>query len=783
MKPLRLSIATALLSLSLLLWEILLTRLFSVLLYYYFAFVVLSLAMLGLTVGAISVLNADVPEEKLPMVLARHALWTSLGMMVGIFAVVGLGATITLRSAVGRMILLFALSFPPFLSAGKFLCLVLSRKKNISLFYAADLFGAALGCLLVGGLLFYFGGAGAICAAAVPAAVASAILSKRRNFWRISMIGLVCIGTLVLAKNPSGRFQLHSGAGYPPTRPLFERWNAFSRIAVFKYPISLNWGISPLLDKTFPPAEQLQLEVDCGSMTPLTRFDGNVERLSYLKKDITAFAHYLRPRSKVLIIGPGGGRDVLAALVFGQPDIRAAEINPAIIEAVNGRFGDFTGHLDRFANVRFVNSEGRNYVERSHELFGIIQLSLVDTWSASAAGAYAFIENGLYTIESWKSLLSHLAPGGVLSLTRWYYASEQWPVHIFRACVLGMETLRQMGVSSPERCIVVLRLPKTQPDRSYVGTVMISPQPFTENDLTVLANECRASGCEIAYSWKTAADSVLALLIQSSDSAEFISTFPLDISAPTDDRPYFQFHDRLFSNGDRVPSENKQVTPGGYILKLLLFVVAILSVLLIAVPAVILMRRKAVWSRETVAFSGYFALIGLAYFFVELALIQRFGLFLGHPSYGFTVILFGLLFSSACGSVISDRLHPKWAAAILVAALALFPVAGVSVLSVASNAGVFTRIVLTLVFVWPLGFLMGTFLPWGLAAAQVRQAPFVRWYWAVNGAMSVFGAVLGMTCLIAFGEARTLSLAAAFYAVSGIILIRFMGEERRHATN
>jgi hypothetical protein len=613
-----------------------------------------------------------------------------------------------------------------------------------------------------------------VCVAALPAAIASVILSRNifwhRGAWAIG-ISLIC--AILFALNPGGKFQLQSGAGYPATRPLFERWNSFSRVAVFKFPMIFNWGISPLIEKAIQPAEQLQLEVDCGSMTPLTRFDGRLEFIQYLKHDITAFAHHLRPHSKVLVIGPGGGRDILASLVFNQPEIHAAEINPAVREAVNNRFGDFTGHLDRLPQVHYAVSEGRNYIERSKQLFDIIVISLVDTWSASAAGAFAFIENGLYTVEAWKTLLSHLTPGGILSLTRWYYGTEPWPVNIIRACILGMETLEQMGVVSPERCIVVLSLPRVDLNQSYVGTVLISPRPFSDADISILDDQCRNSGCEIAYSWKKSADTTLSLLM-SQNRQDFINSSPVDISPVTDDRPYFQFYDRLFEPNDPTRHQIKMISPGGQTLKTLLLIFTVVCFCLIAIPTLILIKNKNFHPSNPTAYAIYFSLIGLSYIFVELALIQRFSLFLGHPSFGFTVVLFGLLTSSAGGSLLSQKIIPRYPwFLLLISLIGSFSSIGHAILQFFIESNILLRVLLTLALILPMGFLMGLYLPWGFQGIRKEQVQFSGWCWAINCSMSVMGAVVGTISLISFGETLTLRVAAVLYALSWILLTRF----------
>ena len=210
----------------------------------------------------------------------------------------------------------------------------------------------------------------------------------------------------------------------------------------------------------------------------------------------------------VLVIGAGGGRDILSALVFGAKSVTAVEINKDIIRTVNGRFGDFTGHLDRDPRVRFVNDEARSFVARSKERFDTIQISLIDTWAATAAGAFVLSENSLYTVEAWTTFLQHLSDDGLLSVSRWYFQDR--PAEMYRTTTLAVEALRAVGVTDPRRHIVVIRnmqlanRPADTPDG--VGTILVSRRPLSDAELDTLDRESARLQFDVPFSPRRATD-------------------------------------------------------------------------------------------------------------------------------------------------------------------------------------------------------------------------------------------------------------------------------------
>ncbi|HEY6966831.1 MAG TPA: class I SAM-dependent methyltransferase, partial [Burkholderiales bacterium] len=411
-------------------FEILLTRIFSVTLWYHFAFIAVSVAMFGMTVGALAVYlrPAWFPAGRTAPAMAGSAAAFGVTLVAAVIVHLSLPTLSPLRLS-----LTYAVTLVPFFFSGVCVCLALTRfPAAANPLYAADLAGAALGCIGYVALLSVMDGISAVFAtAALAAAAAFAFLPEERKTPRQASAVLLAFACLLTAasnfaflqKQPLVRFAwVKIGPEHPP---VFERWNAYSRITVHNDAPDLPvlWGASP----AYHPdrrVNQAWLRMDALAGTILTEFKGDLREVDYLRYDITNLAHHLRPGGRTLVLGAGGGRDVLSALVFGARQVVAVEINGIILDTVNRRYGDYTGHLDRLPGVTFVHDEARSWVQRSGERFDLIQASWIDTWAATAAGALALTENSLYTLEAWRSFLDRLTPGGLLTFTRSYEEND-----------------------------------------------------------------------------------------------------------------------------------------------------------------------------------------------------------------------------------------------------------------------------------------------------------------------------------------------------------------------
>ncbi|MBA3296841.1 MAG: hypothetical protein H0U19_07885, partial [Acidobacteria bacterium] len=656
-----------LVALATLTYEILLTRIFSVTMLYHFAFVALSLAMFGMTVGALIVYLTPsfFPTNKLAQRLALFGILFPIALVVSFLTQLSIPfrvhPSIVAIYAIGLTYVVIAV---PFIVSGIVVCLVLTGYvSKVSRLYAADLAGAAVGCVLLIPLIAWSDAATAVLWVATLAAGGGVALSRAtapRGLRAAAIAVLVLLGLsaaahtwLVWRQFPVLRILYIKGDF--EARPLYEKWNSYSRVRVNgdrnESVLPQGWGLS----RTLPPdlrVRQLQMDIDVAAGTVMTAFDGDLTKLPHLKYDVTNMGYWLRPTGDSLVIGAGGGRDVLSELVFGARSVTAVEINRDILRTVNDRFGDFTGHLDKDPRVRFVNDEARSFIARSNNRFDSIQISLIDTWAATAAGAFVLSENSIYTIEAWQTFLSHLTDRGILSVSRWYFRDR--PDEVYRTTTLAVEALSRMGVTEPRRHIAIVRNmyfanKPEMPDG--VGTLLVSRSPFTDEELDTLDREAARLQFEVVFSPRVAGDPMFETLTGGGDLRGFLAAHPTNIAAPTDDSPFFfnmlRLRDvlrlDLLEAGKQTHNVKAVAT-----LALLLVIVTVLTATCILFP--LWMTRGSAPLAGTGPLFTYFIGIGLGFMLVETSQMQRLIIALGHPTYGLSVVLFAILLSSGAGS-------------------------------------------------------------------------------------------------------------------------------------
>ena len=785
-----------LITLATLTYQLLLTRIFSVTMYYHFAFVAISVTMFGMAVGALLIYGrpAVFTPDRLQERLAQASLGFAITIVASFLAHLWLPFRPELSlTGVATVVVTYAVLSVPFTFSGIVVALALTRfPQQVSSLYAADLAGAAVGCALLGPLLRVTDApTGIVATAAVaglggllflPAKAGSHPVTISSGGFRLQPEGrllrrLCLLVTLTLAafavvhtyavRHDSAWLRLVWVKGRYEPRPIVERWNPFSRIRVIGDPAReikpSGWGFSA----TLPPAltaRELHLDIDSYAGTELTAFDGNTATVEHLKYDVTNVVHYLRPSSDVVVVGAGGGRDILSALVFNQRQVTGVEINPSILELVNGRFGDFTGHLDRNPRVRFVNDEARSYLARMQARVDIIQISLIDTWAATASGAFVLTENSLYTLEAWTRFLERLSPRGVLSVSRWYYADR--PGEVYRSAVLAVAALQRLGIARPRDHFAIVRAspPATAGAPDGIGTILVSRDPLTSADLDTLEAVAARLKFDIVQSPRTSVDDTFAAIASGDRLPALLASYPLDISAPTDDSPFFFHMLRLRDVFDVHRWQDQGIVSFNMkavgVLGVLLTTVVLVTTACIVVP---LMRTGRGTGLEGAApYLAYFAAIGLGFMLIEISQLQRLTIFLGHPSYSLSVVLFSLLVSSGLGSLSTARLTGPEGAARRRLMLTIAVLAGFGLLTPlvthrfeASSTPI--RIALSIALLFPLGFLMGMAFPLGMRLA-LRRAPLLApWFWGVNGAASVCASVLAVVIAIGAG------ISAAFW--------------------
>ncbi len=776
-----------------LMYEILLTRIFSVTMWYHFAFLAVAAALLGMTAGAVLVQARPLTFSAAvaPRRLATSALLFALGVPVTFLVHLLIPVVPTLTPAgLLSVLITYVVIAIPFVASGVCVCLALTRLAGpVGSIYSADLAGAALGCLATVGalkvadapaavfLVAAFGGAAAI-------AFAAAAGERRALAGALLLTGAVLAGT-----GPSWlRVTWVKGARERgPT--LYERWNSYSRIRISGDPRAesppFGWGLSP----TYPATRrvgQLMLSIDGIADTVLTRLDADPATLDYLRYDVTNLAHYLRRDAQVLVVGAGGGRDVLSALAFGQRQVVAIEVNEAILEAINHTFGAYTGHLDRHPSVRFVNDEARSYVARLDRRFDIIQVSFIDTFAASAAGAYVLTEHSLYTVQAWRTFLDRLSPRGVLTFSRWHF--HRFPAEIHRLVALGTAALLESGVSRPRDHMVLVRT-QTGVDPRYptaigVGTLLIAREPFSDQDLAETRAVATRLGFEVVLDPHASTDPTLAALTAPDTLAGAVARSPLDISPPTDDRPFF-FHTVPLARALRFTTMDQ-----GNVSFNIAAVLVLVGGLAVAagftaacLAGVVAVRRRhpedgAIRASDAI----FFAAIGLGYILVEISQLQRLTVFLGHPTLGLVVVLFALLLSSGVGSFAVGRwsvagCRATRAAPLLIIPAVLLAFGALTPAVIAPLWGLETpwRILIAVALLTPIGLVMGMAFPRGLDLVRPRVPAATPWLWAINGAASVLGSLAAVLVSISAGVSAAFWSGTAAYLLAAAAGLRMAG--------
>ncbi len=784
-----------LITLSTLMYEILLTRFFSVMMWYHFSFVAISVAMFGMTLGAVIVYLF--PNYFRPELTSRHMSIYSAGFAVTVvtssLSVLCIPVMMQPPGA-SRMILwvsslasVYVISAIPLVMSGIVVCLALTRfPRSIGHLYAADLAGAAAGCIALVLLLKMSDGPTAIFCLSLLSGVAALAFAgaqtspgyKKAIGAILLLSGLVFVGNSFLAAQQKSLFGLIWVKGRFDEKPLYEKWNSFSRVAVYGNPVDqmrpAGWGLSP----TFPREyryHHLYLDIDASASTLLPRFRGDFAEVDYLKCDMVQLAHHIRNDANVLVMGAGGGSDILTALMFNQKSVTGVEINENIFHAVNRAFGDFTGHLDRDPRVTLVVDDARSYITRQTNRYDIIQASLVDSFAATAAGAFTLTENALYTTDAWKTFFHHLTPQGILTFSRVYVAKN--PGEVYRLLALATATLREAGIPNPREHLFLTKLIGAQ-DTVGTSTILVSHDPFSQEDLDELERTCSRLAFQIILSPRTVADANLATIVNEENLTPLGEQLSLNIQAPTDDVPFFfhmlrlqdVFKPQIWLSG---PHRTNLVAP--VMLITLLLIVTVLTVVGIVVPLRLKMGQGARKGSPHLLF--FFAAIGMGFMLVEVSQMQRLSVFLGHPVYGLGVALFSLLLSAGIGSftvnpVASQKQCLSRIAALLVV-LCLYALVIPWVFR--SFAGSITpvRIAVAILALGSIGFFMGMTFPIGMKLASVQCDPLKPMLWGINGATSVVASVLAI--LIAMNWGITVSFLTGLFFYFAALLAFLVG--------
>lgn len=802
-KPLRLASVIAIISCASLLLELALTRLFSVVLFYHFAFLAISVALLGLGAGGVF---AHVFRGK----LSGWSVGELGGSLLSVNAVIILGVLeIVLHSAVSlnlelrnfeKLTLIYLVAAVPFFITGLLFSIVFARETaQVSRLYGFDLIGGALACVLLVPILNLLGAPNAVLCSALLMAVAAAAWSET-PLPRAAAFIIAVIYLALIAANHGGKLIdiiYAKGLRRDGSWVQFARWNALSRVEVdqvglAKY-IVIDADASTAIMNVDPSL--WDHDVPVGSDPATWKQSSPFNWKSDLMNAAPSLANVLRPRGDFAVIGPGGGVDVLRAVANGSTNVTGIEINPLIANAImRGNYADYAYNLYERPEVHIHVADGRSYLRSSRDRYDVVQMTLVDTWASTAAGAYALSENNLYTVEAFREYFDHLRPDGMIAITRWEFRQ---PREALRVVSQATEALHELGTANPrDNFIVASDGPLNQDGRPVI--VLAKKSPFTADEIRdvrahlsshpklvplYLPDTSDATNSSLVETGHTPSpprineSNAFTELINANDPRGFAAAYQYNVAPVFDSSPFFFF---TLKTANAIA--DLRGTRGGMDWRVNLGIVILGMVLLISLVAVLAfliipLALEPRASHPRLLPLSYFIAVGLGYILVEITLIQRFVLFLGHPTYALTVVIFLMLLASGAGSLTARgwtpdlrTLRPILLAIVLAVAayLGLLPIVLKSLVGLPFGV----KLLVSGALIVPLGFAMGMPFPTGLRLMDqfsIGTGGLTEWAWAMNASASVLGSVLAMVVALHFGLNVTLACGAVAYALASVL--------------
>jgi spermidine synthase len=785
---------TFLISLAAILLEVSYTRIFSFKLVYYFSYVIIGVALLGL--GSGGVLIATFPRLRrgaggrlLPWCCALGALVVLAGYLViaeiplNLFRLLegipqGNRENVVGESA--KLLVVCVAVFLPFLAAGLALAAIFAtHAKRIARLYFADLIGAGLGCAICVPLMATITPPGCVLLVGVLFALAGLRLSSRQARFLLAPLGLLALAGLAGVAMPGRLPDVTPDKIKLAPAGFFYRWNPVFRV-----------DLVPM------PGDNFMFLVHDGTRSAgMHRWDGKQESLAefeFGKSDRSYPFRLLPPKPRVAIIGSAGGHEILASLYFDAGHVTAIELNPVTVSLLRSEFADFSGHFAENPRVTLLNAEGRSFLASSNDRFDLIWLVAPDTYAAmnaATSGAFVLSESYLYTREMIVEALEHLSDDGILCAQFGEISFDEKPNRTARYLGTAREAFQQLGIDDFERHVLVNTSPAF--GRLESTAVLLKRTPFTAADVERFrAATAAVDGARIRFAWTDphGTDPISQVISLRGDAqTAWYDSYKFDVAPIADDGPFFwhfvRFRDAI---GGSLPSHNLEEGIGERLLILLLCLVTLFATIMLLVPVLTIRRVWAAIPYKLRA-SAYFAALGMGFMFLEISLIQRITLLLGYPTYSLTVTLFSLLTATGIGSLASERYVERRDAALLWLGLALIVLVVFDarflprVVDVGVSWPFAARVALAIAALAPLGLCLGAFMPLGLrtvAATTPYAEEFVAWSWAVNGFFSVVSSVLATILAMAVGLERVMLLGLAVYLVGILAMLSIPAPKR-----
>lgn len=749
-----------------LLFELSLTRLFSVVMYYHFAFLAISLAMFGL--GASGLWLYFRRGRHVMANLSRDLTLLTSGFAVA--AVIAIVTALSLPIAINyssgnviRLVVVYLACLLPFFFSGLTVSLILYLgARSISRLYFIDLIGAAAGALLTVPVLNWVGAINGLLMAAALAAVAACV-SGEQTRGKLRWIGRAVAAaaiSLVLINLASPLLMVRYFKGQEKQLVEFQKWNALSCITV--------QGVEG--EQT---AKAMDIDADARTYIlrdPFRLFGLELIKTEIARRWISHLPNVLRPNGDVLIIGPGGGIDVIFSLAWGARSIDAVEINPIITDDVmRGLYADFSGRLYSHPAVRVHTAEGRAFIARSNRQYDLIQLTLVDTWAATSAGAFSLSESYLYTVEAFREYLRHLNQDGIVAITRWLSAKPKEGLRLMAVALEAVETTEVERGGN----IVIVGSNSRAGGESEMMTMLLKREAFSATEIAVIESRLNAVSGRFVFQPDGVGDPAFVRLANAGDRERFYDAYEFNIRPTTDNQPFFFATAKGTELAQIMAFEYESRKNNLGLFNLFLAAVLSAAVVLAFLVAPIIFSvdgRSVIKEPGSLRALGYFIAIGLGFILIEIAVMQKLILYLGHPIYSLTVVLSTILVCAGLGSMATSRYTPESGGKRLrvtfggIIAYTLALLIGLAPLTQATFGwSEAARIALTVLVLAPLGFLMGQPFPLQLKRVEKNHNSLIPWVWSLNGAASVLGSVAAVALAMAYGFSAVILLGAVCY--------------------
>ena len=784
-------------------------RLFSIVQWYHFAYMVISVALLGFAASG-TLLALIQGRRKEPLAEEDFTLLFSLiSFLLLIFIVASFYLAQIIPFSPFQLVWqkrqyiylagYYLLFFIPFFLAGCFVGLnFICFKRKIARVYFYNLLGSGAGVLIAFVSFYLIPPAILLLVSSLFAFLGFLFSAKKRirtkPYLMLTIVGVLFLFMCLIQGGIPLRISPYKGISkglhLPGAKLEYEEYSPLGLVQVLGAP-SLRYAPGLAITYTQGPPPQKEILVDGNSYGAVTNFKGNKGNLEYLDYSTFSLAYHLIPPQRVLVLNPGGGSQVLAALYHSPAHIQVVESHPDIVRLLRGPLRSFSQNIyNHHPHIEVDIASPRGFIARDLREYDHIQLGLIGSWGGVGGGIYATGENYIYTIEAFQEYFEHLKPHGILSASAWLSSP---PRTFLKLLALAVETLDKRGAGDMSYSMVAIRSWAT-------GTVLMKKGEFSLEEVIRIKEFCKERAFDLVYYpeidqrevnhytilEKPVYYETICNLLHGDKRDEFYENYLFNIRPPTDDKPYFSHFFRLSALFYLLKTLGREWIPfleWGYVILWATLVQAlILAPLLIFLPLIFIRGKERLSPLGKGKIFLYFSLLGLAFMFIEMAYIQKFILLLTHPIFALALALFTLMFFSGIGSLLSSRLGKgsRWIPFVGILFFScIYAIFLDGLLKIFLPYPLFLQCILAVFLLAPLALFMGMPFPIGLQLVSDRQSSYIPWVWGVNGVASVIAPVLGSLLSVSLGFRIVMLVSFLLYGLAGWI-IHLIAQKRDH---